>query len=446
MKVSVNPSELRVGIVGFGPRGLIVLERMVAFARKHRQRSVKVFVYDRNEPGVGIHSPAQPGYLKLNTVAGQVTMFPGDIGAEDGVPWHGASLFDWCKRNGTCIAEDHAPGGTPPRPVEAADFLPRRILGDYLAWFTDEVLRRAPPSMNIAIHRTKIIGLRRPPGEKVTELVSEGGAAVSVDHTFITTGHGIDHAGDCIEPPDAVIPAYPVSRALQRVREKEEVQILGVGLSAMDLMAGVIDLWGGQFENRRDGTINYIASGNEGRLEFITRSGLPYRGRPMLRGDRHARPGLIFNEKALDALEQRYGAGRVDFDAHVEPLIHAEMFSAYRATREADPKVALAFAETWKRDARGDHLAIDGMAGTLSIRVRSCCYQRHRSTSLAVINSGSANSCALISVRAAEVFPEIRAKRPWKSGETFARRSVASSIAACLARRPIGDSSMKRHP
>ena len=65
----------RIGIVGVGPRGLTILERIVANERAHKSTDIEVYLFDTNHPGVGCHDPEQSEYLLVNTVAGQITQF-----------------------------------------------------------------------------------------------------------------------------------------------------------------------------------------------------------------------------------------------------------------------------------------------------------------------------------------------------------------------------------
>ena len=63
---------IKVGIIGAGPRGLTVLERLVANERTKKSADITVYLFDPNEPGVGCHDPDQSDFLLVNTVAGQI--------------------------------------------------------------------------------------------------------------------------------------------------------------------------------------------------------------------------------------------------------------------------------------------------------------------------------------------------------------------------------------
>ena len=49
----------RIAIVGMGPRGLTVLERLVANLRAQKFGSVQIHIFDPNLPGTGCHDPDQ---------------------------------------------------------------------------------------------------------------------------------------------------------------------------------------------------------------------------------------------------------------------------------------------------------------------------------------------------------------------------------------------------
>ena len=73
-----------VTILGMGPRGLSVLERIAALAGS-RQLLLDINLIEPGECGPGAHAVRQPQHLLINTVASQVTMFP-TAGAVQQVP------------------------------------------------------------------------------------------------------------------------------------------------------------------------------------------------------------------------------------------------------------------------------------------------------------------------------------------------------------------------
>ncbi|MCP3717391.1 FAD/NAD(P)-binding protein [Paraburkholderia sp. CNPSo 3281] len=65
-----------IGIVGVGPRGLGLLERLHAHCLSGSlPDDLVIHLVDPVCEGVGVHLADQPDYLPVNTVAGQITVF-----------------------------------------------------------------------------------------------------------------------------------------------------------------------------------------------------------------------------------------------------------------------------------------------------------------------------------------------------------------------------------
>src|SRR5262245_34069589 len=129
-------------IIGLGSRGLSVLERIVTLAGQAGPElgELRVEVIDPRCDGAGVHDTAQPDYLLLNTTCAQVSMFPDEytVGADAGRS--GPNLYEWVTARGWRLGDDGFTVGPAGRPIRPTDFLPRRVLGEYLGWFLGEVL------------------------------------------------------------------------------------------------------------------------------------------------------------------------------------------------------------------------------------------------------------------------------------------------------------------
>ena len=90
---------IAVAIVGMGPRGLTVLERILEHAHSLPEASrLDIEVFEPGDCGQGVHPAGQSDHLLINTVASQVTMFarqrrgwrgravPGAMGAPERLP------------------------------------------------------------------------------------------------------------------------------------------------------------------------------------------------------------------------------------------------------------------------------------------------------------------------------------------------------------------------
>jgi hypothetical protein len=89
-----------IAIVGAGPSGVSVLERLGANAGELLgDRALEVHLIDPYPPGPGRHwRHDQSRLLMLNTMAAHVTMFTDETVVCDGPIRTGPSLHDWARR------------------------------------------------------------------------------------------------------------------------------------------------------------------------------------------------------------------------------------------------------------------------------------------------------------------------------------------------------------
>ncbi|NBB08762.1 FAD/NAD(P)-binding protein [Pseudomonas sp. SLFW] len=312
-KVGQKPA-IKIGIVGCGSRGLTVLERLCALAGEGERR-LEINVFDPHRPGPGLHSVEQPEYLMLNTVASQISMFPDQAALGGLTGRQGPNFYEWCLRFKS--AE---------RVVKPNEFLPRSWLGEYLAWTYDEVIRTLPEQIRVIHHARTVDNV------DYTDLgrfeLSTGDKKHRVDWLLITVGHA---AKPSVPAQDVQITtrlkAYPQPFSLQTISATDAVGVEGIGLAAMDVVAGLTVGRGGRFMQGPEG-LRYLTSGQEPQVFMYSRSGLPYRTRPDITPHRMGAPALIFTLAAVADLRARHPDG-LDFEAHVLPLLKAEMLAEY---------------------------------------------------------------------------------------------------------------------
>lgn len=142
-------TRLDVCIIGAGPRGLSVLERLCANSRHFpAHRAITVHVVDPYVPGPGrVWRTDQSRHLLMNTVACQVTVFTDESVDMAGPLAPGPSLYEWAR---TLVARGTAaPPGTFPHQPSA-----RRISGaarsgaapDAVRWPSDAAPADPPPT------------------------------------------------------------------------------------------------------------------------------------------------------------------------------------------------------------------------------------------------------------------------------------------------------------
>jgi len=364
--------DTSVAIVGLGSRGLSVLERVVTLAKLAGPEAgrVRVEVIDPACDGSGVHDTGQPDYLLLNTTCSQVSMFPDANSVGEDVDAPGPSLYDWVLDRRLRMAEDGFTVGSSGRAIRPTDFLPRRVLGEYLGWFLGQVLARAPAHVEVRLRRTIAVDMAIGPDDGLLVELADGDR-VPVDYAFLTTGYtGNDGTapGTSAQPRTITAP-YPLPDQLADIQPGHIVAIAGFGLSAMDLLSSLTVGRGGRFIPYQ-GRTDYLPSGLEPAVLLYSRSGVPCRARPLVTQFGPRYQPLVLTRPAIDAVrDARHG--RLDFDADVLPLILTEMRIAYRRceARCAGPDAAQALADELAAAATGGPNGIAALLDRLDERL-----------------------------------------------------------------------------
>ncbi len=339
---------ITVAIVGLGSRGLGVLERVVTLAKRRGPAGgpVRVEVVDPTCSGAGVHDRAQPDYLLLNTTCGQVSMFPDAATVDDDVDAPGPTLYEWVTARGLRLAPDGFTAGATGRPVRPTDFLPRRVLGDYLAWFRDEVLRRAPSHVDVRLHRAEATDLH----DGVLTLST--GDTLRADHVFLTTGYTANAVVDLTpDGPRRTAAPYPLPDRVAGIEPGQVAAVAGFGLSAMDVMSCLTVGRGGRFVADGD-QLRYRPSGREPALLFLSRSGLPCRARPRTVEFGPPYRPIAFTTAAVDAVRRARG-GPLDYAADVQPLVLTEIRVGHRRAQARLAGTAAALEAELAADVAG---------------------------------------------------------------------------------------------
>ncbi len=103
-------------------------------------------------------------------------------------PPYAVGLYEWAVEQGLPLGRPRMPDRHRGRPILPTDYLPRRLMGEYLAWFYDTLLADAPPNLEVVRHYAAavdiIAGDRRPRGGAARQRQT-----ISVDHVVLTSGH-----------------------------------------------------------------------------------------------------------------------------------------------------------------------------------------------------------------------------------------------------------------
>jgi uncharacterized NAD(P)/FAD-binding protein YdhS len=350
-----------VAIIGLGSRGLGVLERILALAGPE---PITIEVIDTVGTGAGVHDVGQPDYLMLNTTCGQVSMFPGPLSVTAQSAGQGPNLFQWAVARGLRLAADGFSVGPAGRELRATDFLPRRLLGEYLGWFFGQLRRQLPGHVRLVIHRGEAVDISAAAGGGLVITLADG-TALPADFAFLTTGYTRNTSSAA---EGLIAEPYPLPECLQVAAPGQTVAIGGFGLSAMDVLSALTVGRGGTF--RRDqGDLEYSPSGREPRIVMYSRSGVPCRARPLVTRFEIRYDPLVFTPATIDGLRERRGGPQapLDFAADVMPLILDEMRIAYRRcqARCDGPDAEQVLVQELRARLSDDGLGGDGLGGRL---------------------------------------------------------------------------------
>lgn len=351
-----------IALVGLGAWGLCVLERLVDACRRSPSCRVRVHVVEPGAPGSGVYSTDQPDYLILNVACGQMSLYP--YPDRPDTPDYGVGFYEWARARNYRWEGDSCRCGGAGRKITPHDYLPRRMLGEYLEWFYTALVAASPRGLEIRHHKCAAIDVEPVEGGRERVLLGDGGS-IRVDYVVITSGHtdNLEGAeGDASVPSQ---PAYPVEAYARSTSAGESLGVAGMGLVALDVVAAVTTGRGGRFVERGD-RMRYVPSGSEPVVELFSRSGLPYGAKAVSGSDPTGEyEPRVCTPQVVAGLRSRRDAGeQLDFRRDLLPVILAEMQVRYysRAALLAEGPVAAGDAEEdlargWERGTLDRELA-----------------------------------------------------------------------------------------
>ncbi|WP_329578813.1 FAD/NAD(P)-binding protein [Kitasatospora sp. NBC_01250] len=333
-------------IVGAGPRGLSVLERLCAqLSSGEGGADVTVHIVDPHPPGAGaVWRTDQSPHLLMNTVASQVTVFTDDSVELAGPVLPGPSLYEWARFLTLMGPVDESFASSTEEVLAEAkrlgpdDYPTRALYGRYLRWAFDRVCGTAPAGVTVQVHASRAVALDDT-GETQRLRLADGTVLSDLSAVVLALGHTAARPGETERRLTAfadthglayLTPANPADLDLSFIVPGETVLLRGLGLNFFDHLTLLTQGRGGRFEHR-DGRLVYLPSGREPRLVAGSRRGVPYHSRGANEKGPHGRyyPRLLTVEH-VTALRKRAAAGDpVDFRAEIWPLVAREVESVY---------------------------------------------------------------------------------------------------------------------
>ncbi|MFJ6786927.1 FAD/NAD(P)-binding protein [Streptomyces angustmyceticus] len=332
-----------IAIVGAGPRGLSVLERICANVRYTTTEgcgALVVHLVDPRPPGGAVWRTDQQPELLMNTVASQVTLFTDASLSCEGPVEPGPSLYEWARFVVVMEGVESCPADVV---LEAErlgpdDYPTRAFYGRYLDWVYRRLVETAPRSVGLQFHRTRALAIAEDDaGQRVT--LGDGSELIGLDAVILALGHlpaapSAETArlerGSRSRNLHYLPPANPADLDLDGIEPGESVILRGLGLNFFDHLARLTAGRGGTFRRGTDGRLTYRPSGKEPRLFAGSRRGVPHhaRGDNQKGAEGRYTPRLLAPALAAELHEQ----GGLRFRTDLWPLISREVESVYYAT------------------------------------------------------------------------------------------------------------------
>ena len=326
-------------IIGAGPRGSSVLERLLAHtaAAGHAVR-LRIDVVDPYPAGPGhVWQPGQSRLFLMNTQSFYPTLVPQDPSLP--APIAGTTFDQWRLRQ----QQDPLPALTDDERAEIAvlgsrDFPSRALYGRYLRSTLADLLAKAPAGVTIEFHETSALWVR-PAADGMFDVGLAAGETIRANSVVLALGHipsRLNPEQRDLQDSAARLglqyfpPAAPADVDWSRVPAGEPVLVRGMGLNFFDTMGQLTEGRGGKFVATGN-RLEYDPSGQEPLIIAASRRGTPYRAKAALDGYYATSVTLRYlTEAALGRLAK---AGiRPSFDHDLWPLLHRDALWAYYST------------------------------------------------------------------------------------------------------------------
>ncbi|WP_343237938.1 FAD/NAD(P)-binding protein [Streptomyces sp. SID2999] len=371
-----TPSEICV--VGAGPRGVSVLERLLAQERKSPSRErLTVHLVDPSPPGPGrVWRTAQSPHLLMNTVASQVTLFTDHSVDIVGPVEDGPSLYEWARRLAATGTADEAIAAEA-RALGPDSYPTRAFYGHYLRWVFRRLIATAPAHITVRVHASRAVALDDTgpvPGGPQSVLLADGTRLTGLDAVVLALGHLPNQPSDEIRRfadfaathgLTYLPPANPADHDLSGIGAGRPVLLRGLGLNFFDHLALFTLGRGGSFTRVGDRLV-YRASGEEPRMFAGSRRGVPYHARGENQKGAHGRhePRLLDQDRVAALRERSRRGERLSFRADLWPLIAREVQGVYYAALlTARGQDATAFADAYPHVPESEEDAFLDAAG-----------------------------------------------------------------------------------
>ncbi|MCB5281041.1 hypothetical protein BJQ89_00777 [Arthrobacter sp. ES1] len=350
-------------MIGAGPRGTSVLERLLAnWGAAAPGSTLHIDVIDPYPAGPGhVWQTGQSRLYLMNTQSFYPSVIPEDTDLAQPLAGHTFDRWRELQRrqpHPDLTAEERAELSA----LGPADFPSRALYGRYLRSTVQELLTRLPSGATVDFHRTRATSVRHAAASAAAASAAAASAAaasaagdenrvsfdvalasgrvLTVDSVVLALGHlesRLNPEQRELQAAAAELgllylpPAAPADVDWSRVPAAKPVLVRGMGLNFFDVMGQLTEGRGGQFLPGGDGRMTYLPSGREPLIIAGSRRGTPYRAKATLAG---YYPGAVTLRYCTEGALAKFAAAgiRPAFDHDFWPLLHRDALWAYYST------------------------------------------------------------------------------------------------------------------
>ncbi|CDX65611.1 FAD/NAD(P)-binding protein [Leuconostoc citreum] len=348
---------MQVAIIGAGPRGLTVAERLINLANDDTQ--IDVQIYDPHAIGGRVWDPflSQNRSFLMNTVIDQITLFNDESIENGGKPLPGPNMFQWLESEAKDFLSHHQEFDASytnelSRLTQVGDFATRGMMGIYAAWFFEWLMRRVRHNQTLNFTQQSVMNVQKL-GEKF-QLMLNDGTQLLADHVVMALGHSDDNLTDEEQGFKTfaqnkglhyLSPMHPAEADLSVFNENDKIIIRGLGLSFFDYMTALSVGKGGRFIRDENDNLIYKPSGHEPLVVAGSRRGFPLHARGVNeKSASELYEPKFFTIAALEALRAA-GNGHIQYQ-DFENLVVKEMTYKYLLNRINQPDSSLTYDQS----------------------------------------------------------------------------------------------------
>lgn len=285
---------MKVGIIGAGPRGVLVTSQLFNQYKYHSEQTepLSITLFDPTGIGGRVWRTDQSDELIMNSAADQITLFTDASVNMSSKVYDGPSLFEWARSD---EANQYlAAHGYSPDIIAAAaqlkinGYAPRVLFGAYIKWFYDDLISQQPTEISTSLMKAQVTDLNYDTDHKPTIKTDDG--TYTFDKVVMSLGQQDNYLSDEEQSLATyarenaltyIAPTHPGDADLSSIPAGEPAIIRGLGLSFIDYVSELTLGRGGHYMQNEDGSLFYQPSGREPRIVAGSGRGIPYYPKPI---------------------------------------------------------------------------------------------------------------------------------------------------------------------